>query len=342
MFKKRIVCLGLILTLSSCIIGCSSESNTTTESITTESSRTEETATDGATTEEVTTEEATTKPEVPKKEESLVWDGTTVYINDENGMTLFKEADEEKRNSVVTAILKDGIRYIESGLFYNCNSLTDVTIPESVILIQAEAFGLCSSIEKIKLPESLLSMEPGVFVMCEKLKSITIPSKINYIPMACFTNCTSLDTVIFSQNTSGIGIEANAFSYCPIYNIILPTDYVSINSSAFSGCPSNINIYTFESCNNKIEVYNYESSRDFGNSVSKAIIHNFKVDICTELGHIWGDAPGCRMEYPCILCGELSDDIAPHNYDKDMVCTECGYGSDEYDEDTPDSSNADN
>ena len=73
MFKKRIVCLGLILTLSSCIIGCSSESNTTTESITTESSRTEETATDGATTEEVTTEEATTKPEVPKKEESLVW-----------------------------------------------------------------------------------------------------------------------------------------------------------------------------------------------------------------------------------------------------------------------------
>ena len=96
----------LILSIITCIAGCIDKKENTNNTTTKIENSTDSQNNTTTPSEKPTTEKPTTKPVAPEKEESLIWDGTTVYINDENGMKLFKEEDEEKRISVETAILK--------------------------------------------------------------------------------------------------------------------------------------------------------------------------------------------------------------------------------------------
>ena len=60
--------------------------------------------------------------------------------------------------------------------FYDCSSLTSVTIPTSVTSIGDKAFYECSSLTSVTIPNSVTSIEDGAFVGCISLKYIIIPS----------------------------------------------------------------------------------------------------------------------------------------------------------------------
>ncbi len=154
------------------------------------------------------------------------------------------------------------------GAFYNCNSLTSVTIENGVTSIGSRAFHGCSSIESITLPfvggsnstttesESTLfgyifgasSYTGGVateqqytsssssritYFIPKTLKSVTITG--GNILYGAFYNCSGLVSVIIPDNVESIG--SSAFKGCPgLTMITIPDSVENIGSSAFSGC----------------------------------------------------------------------------------------------------------
>jgi hypothetical protein len=97
--------------------------------------------------------------------------------------------------------------------FYNCTSLTSVTIPDSVTSIGYEAFGWCSNLTNVKFGNSVTS-----------------------IGLCAFTNCTSLTSVIIPNSVTSIGPEA--FYYCGLTSVTIPDSVTSIGEAAFIFCSS--------------------------------------------------------------------------------------------------------
>lgn len=104
-----------------------------------------------------------------------------------------------------------------NGSFYNCRSLTSVTLGDCVKSI-------------------------GSFYGCSSLPSITIPSGVTTIGSNCFGYCRSLETINLPSGITSIG--SSAFQYCAIRNIALPNALETIDSNAFYNCGNltNVNI----------------------------------------------------------------------------------------------------
>ena len=118
--------------------------------------------------------------------------------------------------------------------FYNCTSLTSITIPDSVTSIGKEAFSGCNSLKSITLP-FVGATKKGTtnthFGYIFGASSYAYNS--SYVP-------TSLKTVTI---TGGTSIGSSAFSYCTsLTSITIPDSVTSIGRYAFEGCTSLENI----------------------------------------------------------------------------------------------------
>ena len=83
-----------------------------------------------------------------------------------------------------TYTIKKGTRWIGSGAFANCKSLTSVTIPNSVSSIGIRAFNGCSNLNVAYIGNSVISIEEEAFFNCNQLFKIimlpnSVPSGIN-------------------------------------------------------------------------------------------------------------------------------------------------------------------
>ena len=89
-------------------------------------------------------------------------------------------------------------------MFYNCISLSNITIPNSVTKIGSCAFSGCTLLTNITIPNSVSTIEGSVFENCKKLYSITIPESIttlgySYLRLNLFSNCENLKTIYFDS-----------------------------------------------------------------------------------------------------------------------------------------------
>ena len=124
------------------------------------------------------------------------------------------------------------VTFIGVGAFYNCSSLTSVTIPNSVTSIGyigdgTGAFSGCSSLTSVTIPNSVTYIGTGTFYNCSSLTSITIPNSVTSAGYDIFSNCSSLTSVIIG---SGITSLRGRYDY---YN-----EGADCGSGFFSGCSS--------------------------------------------------------------------------------------------------------
>ena len=112
-----------------------------------------------------------------------------------------------------SVIPDDGsVTSIGEHAFFNCNSLTSITIPNSVTSIGRYAFFNCNSLTSIVIPDSVTSIGWGAFYNCDSLASVTIPDSVTSIGDSAFESCDSLTSIVIPDSVTSIGWYA--FSYC--------------------------------------------------------------------------------------------------------------------------------
>ena len=113
----------------------------------------------------------------------------------------------------IGVITFDGdVTTIGAGAFFDCGSLTSVTIPDSVTTIGNWAFYSCESLTSVTIPDRVTTIGEEAFNNCYSLTSVTIPDSVTKIGNSAFAYCTSLTSVNIGDIVTSIG--EFAFYYC--------------------------------------------------------------------------------------------------------------------------------
>ena len=131
-------------------------------------------------------------------------------------------------NDIIYSVTRIG-----NKTFYNCLSLTSVTLPNSVTSIGEWAFYNCLSLTSVTIPNSVTSIGEWAFADCVSLTSIDLPG-VEEIGYYTFVDCKSLTSVALSNTLTTI--EGSAFDNCEsLTSITIPSSVTNIES-AFYGC----------------------------------------------------------------------------------------------------------
>ena len=175
---------------------------------------------------------------------------TTFWIGDiQYEITSTNPAEVEVNNAtsaITTANIPSTVTYQETtydvtaigdSAFYDCRSLTTVTILNSVISIGEAAFDGCSSLTSVTIGNSVTSIGTQAFYDCSSLTSVTIPNSVTSIGTQAFAYCSSLTSIDIPNSVTSIG--EYAFYCCSsLTSVTIPNSVTSIGRSAFYGCSS--------------------------------------------------------------------------------------------------------
>lgn len=181
--------------------------------------------------------------------------------------------------ATITSVIfanNNSVTAIGSSAFYNCTSLSSITIPNSVTSIQNDAFFGCSSLTSVTIPSGITTISAGMFTSCTSLSSVTIPNSVTSISAYAFRLCTSLSSITIPNSVTSIG--AYAFNGCTsLASITIPNSVLTIDDYAFSQCTNlatatigsgvtSIGSYAFELCSNLATVFCYVAQSAFAGS----------------------------------------------------------------------------
>lgn len=112
------------------------------------------------------------------------------------------------------------VAYIADGAFYQCDSLTSITLPDGVTSIGNSAFRSCLSLTDITLPDSVTSIGNFAFDSCGSLTSAVIPDGVTSIGKDAFDDCADNLALTVGQNSYAMqyAIDNDIHYICPDTN----------------------------------------------------------------------------------------------------------------------------
>ena len=126
---------------------------------------------------------------------------------------------------------------IGESAFYNCTSLTSVTIGDSVTEIGSSAFYDCSGLTSVTISDSVTEIGSSAFYDCSSLTSVTIGNSVTTIGSSAFIYCSSLTSIVIPDSVTTIG--SYAFSDCSsLTSVVIPDSVTTIGERAFYNCKS--------------------------------------------------------------------------------------------------------
>ena len=198
-------------------------------------------------------------------------------------------------------IICNGVTTIGSNAFYECDSLTSVTIGDSVTTIGKSAFSGCDSLTSVTIGKGVTSIGNYAFARCtgKLIVNCNIPSK-NYDDENGFYNAKFSEVIICNGVTT---IGSNAFYECDsLTSVTIGDSVTTIGYQAFYECDSltsvtipdsvtTIGEYAFDECDSLTSVYCKATTPPMGGRsmfdrndddrkiyVPKSSEHKYKID----------------------------------------------------------------
>lgn len=130
-----------------------------------------------------------------------------------------------------------GVSSIKNYAFYNCKSITELTIASGVSSIGNYAFYGCSYLVPVSIAGIVSSIGQYAFAGCSRINTLNITSTLNTIDTCAFLNCSSLSSLSLPTNVSIV--NADAFSGCNNLGSVYITDLTQWCKIAFGNASSN-------------------------------------------------------------------------------------------------------
>lgn len=83
-----------------------------------------------------------------------------------------------QNSGVIRAKISKNLKEIPRGMFYQCASLKDLTIPKGVEIIGIDSFYGCNGVTVLDLPLSVTSLGDSAFAHMEGLTTVYLPSSV--------------------------------------------------------------------------------------------------------------------------------------------------------------------
>jgi hypothetical protein len=158
-----------------------------------------------------------TNPNAPANDE--IWytngsttDATTPYQTNVFGAKIISNTYDSENERWVIKFDGD-VTSIGNYAFYNCSSLTSVTIPNSVTEIGESAFDYCYRLTSVIIPNNVTSIGDYAFYACGNLTSVNIGESVTSIGDYAFYECNRLTSVTIPEGVTSIG--EGPFIGCP-------------------------------------------------------------------------------------------------------------------------------
>ena len=127
------------------------------------------------------------------------------------------------------------VAQISKNAFYDCTTLTSITLPSTVDSIGDYAFSGCVALNSVTLPDSLQSIGICTFEGCSALKNLDLGHGLKEIGQYAFARCTSLKSFSIPQGV--VTIPEGLLSGCNgITKLYLGNDVENIEPYAFEHC----------------------------------------------------------------------------------------------------------
>ena len=171
---------------------------------------------------------------VVSADDNLVSGDFKYSVLDDGTVEIAKYLGSDTDVSIPEKIDGKVVSSIGSWTFYDCTSLTSITIPDSVTSISDDAFSNCENLTDITIPDSVTSIGSRAFYGCKSLTSITIPDSVTNIGDDAFCFCENLTDITIPNSVTYIGVRA--FCNTGITSIVVPDSVSNLGGGAFSGC----------------------------------------------------------------------------------------------------------
>ncbi len=121
-------------------------------------------------------------------------------------------------------------------VFYDCDSLETVVMPESVTSVGGFAFAECDSLTEVSFSDNITTIGKFAFYNCKALASLDLPESLVYLGPQAFRNCSGIrGTVDIPFGVTEI--RYYTFSNCSgIEKLIIPNSVVTLGQKSFQYC----------------------------------------------------------------------------------------------------------
>ena len=120
-----------------------------------------------------------------------------------------------------TAVIPDGVKYIEATSLFSSSNITTVIFPKSVIEIGSESFAEISKLENVVLPENLKKIGRSAF-KGTSINAIEFPSSLEAIGEYAFCD-TYLTEITLPEGIKILGTLGNSPFDCDLKELVIPS-----------------------------------------------------------------------------------------------------------------------
>ena len=232
-------------------------------------------------------------------------DGTKVTIYGSGAMGNYTSSNKAPWGTDITeAVLAEGVTNIGDNAFYNCKSLTKLTVPSTVTTVGKWALNSCENVNNFTLPNSVTSIGEFAFSNCASWAQVSLPSSVETVGAQAFTGCMQLTSLTIPASLHSLKNDQFANCYY-LQSVHIPATLTEFSGSVFRNCnrvssitvdPQNPVYDSRNNCNAVIETST--------NRLLKACDNTVLFDGITSVG----DAAfsGCNGKYSIVLPGSVT------------------------------------